>query len=119
MKTTCKQNYTEKDMMYVQDTLYVLGGKWKLLIILALSNGDNRFTEIRKSIPKITTRMLSKELKELEINKLIARTVHDDYPVWIEYSFTEYSKALAPIIAEMIKWSGNHIKEIFNKSGTS
>ena len=57
--------------MYVQDTLYVLGGKWKLLIILALSNGNSRFTEIRKSIPKITTRMLSKELKELEINKLI------------------------------------------------
>jgi len=101
--------------MYVQDALYVLSGKWKLLIILALSNGDKRFMEIQKSIPRITTKMLSKELKELEANKLIRRVVHDENAVWVEYSFTEYSKALAPLIEEMIKWTKSHRREIFEK----
>jgi len=113
MTTICDKAYSEKDMMYVQDALYVLSGKWKLLIILALSNGDKRFMEIQKSIPKITTRMLSKELKELETNKLIKRVIHDDNTVWVEYSFTDYSKALAPMIEEMIRWTKSHRKEIF------
>lgn len=100
-------------MLYIQDTIYVLSGKWKIMILTALANGDNRFMEINKSIPKITTRMLSKELKELESNRLIKRVVHDDYPIWTEYTFTEYSKALAPIIEEMLKWGKAHRDEIF------
>ena len=115
MTTICDKAYSENDMMYVQDALYVLSGKWKLLIILALSNGDKRFMEIQKSIPRITTKMLSKELKELEANKLIRRVVHDENAVWVEYSFTEYSKALAPLIEEMIKWTKSHRREIFEK----
>jgi DNA-binding HxlR family transcriptional regulator len=115
MTTICDKAYSEKDMMYVQDALYVLSGKWKLLIILALSNGDKRFMEIQKSIPKITTKMLSKELKELETNNLIKRVIHEDYPVWIEYTFTEHSKALSPMIEEMIKWTKSHRRKIFEQ----
>jgi len=114
MSIKCIKAYTKRDVMYIQDTLYVLSGKWKIMILMALAAGDKRFMEINKSIPKITTRMLSKELKQMEVNKLIKRVVHNDYPVWVEYTFTEYSKALAPIIEEMLKWGTAHRQEIFN-----
>jgi len=109
---TSKKVYTEMEMKYVQDTLYVLSGKWKLLIIFALCNGNCRFMEIYKSIHQITTRMLSKELKELEANKLVERIIHDDYPIWAEYKPTAYCLTMQPIIDEMIKWGKRHRKKI-------
>jgi DNA-binding HxlR family transcriptional regulator len=114
MSIKCDKAYSERDMMCIQDTLYVLNGKWKTAILIALGNGNGRFMEIHKSIPKITTRVLSKELKEMEANKLVKRIVHDDYPIWVEYTYTEYSKALAPLIEEMRKWGAAHRQEIFN-----
>lgn len=111
-----KKVYTEREMRYVQDTLYVLSGKWKLLIIFALCNGNSRFMEIYKSIPKITTRMLSKELKELEINKLVERIIHDEYPIWAEYKPTAYCLTMQPIIDEMINWAKQHRKKITDNS---
>ena len=99
---------TAEDMKYVQDTLYVISGKWKMLIILAICAGNNRFKEIQRAIPNITTRMLSKELKELEQNKLITRKVYDESPVLIEYSTTAYCKSFGAIIREMIRWGKEH-----------
>ncbi|MBO9730744.1 MAG: helix-turn-helix transcriptional regulator [Chitinophaga sp.] len=115
MSLTTKRIYTEKEMCYVQDTLYVLSGKWKLLIIFSLCNGNNRFMEIHKKIPRITTRMLSKELKDLEANKLIKRIIHDEYPLWIEYKPTTYCLSMQPIIEEMIKWGKQHRIKIKEK----
>ena len=99
-------------MKYIHDTLYVINGKWKMLIIVSLRNGSTRYREIARSIPSITFRMLSKELKEMEQNKLISRKVYDDSPVLIEYSLTEYSKTLWPLLREMINWGKNHRKVI-------
>ncbi len=76
----------------LQDTIYVIGGKWRLPIINSICNGNKRFREIERSIPGITTRMLSKELKEMEMNKLIVRKVTPDTPVLVEYESTEYCK---------------------------
>ena len=102
----------EKDMKYLQDTLYVISGKWKMLIIISLHNGNKRYREIARSLPNITFRMLSKELKELEQNKLIMRAVHDDVSLRIEYNITTYCQNLIPLISEMIKWGKAHRKVI-------
>ncbi len=100
------------ELKALQDTIYVIGGKWTLPVINAICNGNNRFREIERSIPGITTRMLSRELKELEMNKLITRTVYDESPVLVEYSSTDYCKSLGPVIASMITWGKQHRKKI-------
>ncbi len=105
-------NYSCPEMKYIHDTLYVINGKWKMLIIVSLRNGNSRYREIAKSIPSITFRMLSKELKEMEQNKLVSRTVYKDTPVLIEYKLTEYSKTLWPLLKEMIRWGKDHRKVI-------
>lgn len=92
----------------LQDTLYVIGGKWKLPIINSICNGNKRFREIERSIPGITTRMLSKELKEMELNKLVTRTVYTDSPVLVEYNSTPYCKSFGDIILAMIDWGKQH-----------
>lgn len=102
-------------MMPVQDALQVLSGKWKLPILISLGFGNKRFREIAKDIPKITDRMLSKELRELEMNFLIERKVYDTVPVTVEYSKTEYGASLNSVINELYKWGSKHRKKIMNK----
>jgi DNA-binding HxlR family transcriptional regulator len=92
----------------LQDALYVVGGKWKLPIVQSICNGNHRFRDIERSIPGITTRMLSKELKELEMNGIISRTVHADIPVTVLYEPTDYSKVYGPIIMAMIEFGLVH-----------
>ena len=100
----------------VKDALDVLNGKWKLPIIIALSFGNKRFGEMSKEIPKITDRMLSKELRELEMNKLVKRTVYDTIPVTVEYSLTDYGSSLDSVINELRKWGMQHRKLITGKA---
>ena len=104
--------YSCPEMKYIHDTLYVINGKWKMLIIVSLRNGNTRYREIAKSIPSITFRMLSKELKEMEQNKLVSRTVYSEPSILIEYKLTDYSKTLWPLLKEMINWGKNHRKMI-------
>ena len=99
----------------VKDALEVLNGKWKLPIIISLSFGNKRFSEMAKEIPKITDRMLSKELRDLEINQLVKRTVYDTVPVSVEYSLTKYGDSLDSVITELRKWGIQHRKRIMNK----
>ena len=75
-----------KRIMAVRDALDILNGKWKLPIIISLIYGDKRFKEMEREIEGITAKMLSKELKDLEINQLVKRTVYDTMPVTVEYS---------------------------------
>lgn len=99
----------------VSDAIQILSGKWKLPILISLSFGNKRFSEIAKDIPKITDRMLSKELRELEMNYLIKRTVYDSVPVIVEYSMTEYGDSLDNVIMELAKWGRQHRKKIMSK----
>ena len=99
----------------VSDAIQILSGKWKLPILISLQFGNKRFSEIAKDIPKITDRMLSKELRELEMNQLIKRTVYDTVPVTVEYSMTEYGESLDPVILELAKWGRQHRKKIMGK----
>ncbi len=99
----------------VKDTLEVIGGKWKILILISLWEGNKHFREIERSIPKLSTKVLAKELKDLESNKLVVRTIINGFPVRTEYTPTEYSKTLQQVIKELHKWGLNHRKEIFGK----
>lgn len=100
---------------YLQDTLYVISGKWKLPILMAMYEGADRFRDLQRSVLNITTRVLSKELKDLEMNKLIVRNVHDTYPVSITYTLTSYAYTLTPLADEMISWGQQHRKKISEK----
>jgi DNA-binding HxlR family transcriptional regulator len=98
----------------VRDTLDVINGKWKLPIIISVSIGNERFTDIQESIPGITPKVLAKELKELEEHKLIKRTVTGDYPVKISYTAEPYADTLTPLIYAMKDWGLNHRNKIFS-----
>ena len=108
---TMERDQTE-ELRALQDTLYFIGGKWRIPVINSLCNGNRRFREIERSIPGITTRMLSKELKDMELNKLLKRTVYPETPVLIEYEPTEYCRTFGNIIMEMIKWGREHRRVI-------
>ncbi|UOB18307.1 winged helix-turn-helix transcriptional regulator [Abyssalbus ytuae] len=113
--TSGKKESCTKIIQPVQDALYVLSGKWKLPIIISLTYGNKRFSQMAREIPKITDRMLAKELRELEINQLVKRKVYDSIPVMVEYSLTEYGKTLNPAIDELYKWGVQHRKKIIGK----
>jgi len=100
----------------VRDALDVLNGKWKLPIIISLSFGNKRFKQIANEIPNITDKMLSKELRYLEMNELIKRTVYDSVPVMVEYSMTAYGKTLGNVINELRTWGLHHRKRMMVKS---
>ena len=97
-----------RSLSAIQDTLYVLGGKWKLPIIIALFNGPQRFRELQRSLESITPKVLSKELKELELNEFITRTVFPTTPVTVEYQLTEYSRTLGDVLNAMRDWGEQH-----------
>lgn len=103
-------------MLPVKDALDILSGKWKLQIILALSFNKKRFNELVRDIPGLTPKVLSKELKELEVNELISRTVYDTQPVSVEYKLTAYGQTLKPLIGELYKWGEKHRKRIIARS---
>jgi DNA-binding HxlR family transcriptional regulator len=100
---------------HVQDTLHVLGGKWRLPIIIAIKHGNKRFKDIKAFVPKITNRVLSAELKQLEVNKLIKRTVYEDYPITVEYTITEYSNTVKDVVKVMGAWGDGHRKKVKEK----
>ena len=106
---------SEQFVLAINDTLNVISGKWKLPIIGSLLYGKKRFRELEKEISRITPRMLSKELKDLEVNGIVTRTVYDSFPVIIEYELTTSGKTLHQVLEVMIKWGLQHRKIAFGK----
>jgi DNA-binding HxlR family transcriptional regulator len=104
-----------EEVQALQDTIYVIGGKWKLPIINAICNGATRFRDIERSIPGITTRMLSRELKQMELNGLVQRVEDEDSPMKVQYRSTAYCKSFGHIILEMISWGKAHREKIKGK----
>lgn len=99
-------------LLPIRDALDILSGKWKIPIIVALCVHKRRFKELHRDITGITAKMLSKELKELELNKLVNRAVHATSPVTVEYSITEYGHSLWPVIRELRDWGLKHRDKI-------
>jgi len=98
----------------IHNTLDILNGKWKIAIIGSLSFGKKRFMELQREVEGIGSKMLSKELRDLEINELVKRTVFDTKPVTVQYELTDYGKTLQSIIKEMADWGKNHRKRIMS-----
>jgi len=104
--TTEKQKYD----WGMDATLGVIGGKWKPLILYELSDETLRFSQLFNRIqPKITQRMLTKQLRELERDGLITRKVYAQVPPKVEYSLTEMGKSLMPILEQLCKWGYEHM----------
>lgn len=102
-------------LLPVRDALDFLSGKWKLPIIISLSFGNKRFKELAADVQGITDKMLSKELRDLEQNQLVKRTVYDSVPVRVEYSLTDYGSSLDKVIVELRTWGVQHRKRIMKK----
>ncbi|WP_181347006.1 helix-turn-helix domain-containing protein [Thalassobacillus sp. CUG 92003] len=93
----------------VEDALSILVGKWKPIILLyLLQEGTKRFNELKRSMPDITQKMLTKQLRELEEEDIIARVVYPQVPPKVEYSITDYGRSLEPILEAMHEWGTNH-----------
>ncbi|WP_347374058.1 helix-turn-helix domain-containing protein [Aequorivita sp. Q41] len=111
-----KENSTnmlnEKSIMECDLTYAVckVGGRWKLLILCKLENGKLRFSEIRRLIPKITERMLTLQLRELEKDGLVKRTVYAEVPPRVDYELTPIAIELIPIWSKLSNWGAKYKK---------
>ncbi|AQX04382.1 helix-turn-helix transcriptional regulator [Elizabethkingia meningoseptica] len=100
-------NNLNKQYIIECDTPYavsLIGGRWKLLILCQLEGGKKRFGELHKSICNITERMLTTQLREMEKNNIVKRTVYAEVPPRVEYEYTEIGKELIPILKQLGHW---------------
>ncbi|MEC3876987.1 winged helix-turn-helix transcriptional regulator [Chryseobacterium salviniae] len=105
-----------KQIMAVHDAMDVLNGKWKISVISSVCyHNKRRFSDILNDVKGISNKMLSKELKELEMNQLITRIVLDTQPVTVQYQLTEYGLTLKNIIDTLADWGTEHRKVIVGK----
>ena len=106
-------NSTPKEYKYdwpIDATLDVIGGKWKPLIIYALNDETLRFSQLLDKLhPRVTQRMLTKQLRQLEADGLITRKVYTQVPPKVEYSLTELGKSLMPILDQLCEWGYEHM----------
>lgn len=112
---TGDKEYSEdcfKLLSSVSDALYAIGGKWKLMIIIAMARGNNRFTELQRVVTGISARVLSSELKELEMNGFIVKKVAVGYPVSIAYELLPYSHTLEEVVGALSRWGMQHREKI-------
>ncbi|MDF2381372.1 helix-turn-helix transcriptional regulator [Nostoc ellipsosporum NOK] len=93
----------------LQEILGVIGGKWSMSIIYALFTGTKRFSELERLVPNINTRMLVKELKNMEANGIVVRKVFATVPPTVEYTLTTKGEKLEPIINELYKWGVEYV----------
>ncbi len=110
-----KESMCQQKLMVTRDALEVIQGKWRLPIVLALTFGPKRFGELQKDIVDISPKMLSQELKALEENKIVTRTLYDSMPVTVEYSLTPLGESMKKLMDELLKWGIHFRHEILGK----
>jgi DNA-binding HxlR family transcriptional regulator len=109
----------KKEIMAIHDTMDVLSGKWKISIISTMCYyNQRRFSDILNDLNGISNKQLSKELKELEQNKLIKRTVLDTQPIAVQYNLTEYGCSLKSLIYDLANWGAKHRQVIIGETKT-
>lgn len=102
------ETYDCSDGCPVEAALEVIGGKWKGLALYHLGSGTKRFNELKRLCGTVTQRMLTKQLRELERDGLVTRTVHPVVPPKVEYALTPKARALVPILATLRAWGIEH-----------
>lgn len=95
----------------VETTLELIGGKYKALILWHLSEKTLRFSELRKEIPSATAKMLTQQLRELEMQQLLHREVYPVVPPKVEYSLTKLGQSLMPVLVAMRDWGTNYLRD--------
>lgn len=99
-------------ILAISDTMEILNGKWKMSIIACLCYQPMRYSVLLKEVKGISGKMLSRELKDLEMNELIERNVLNTAPVAVEYRITEYGKSLKELTSTIAEWGINHRQRI-------
>lgn len=94
----------------VEAALDVIGGRWKGVILFHLLEGPRRFNELRRLLPKVTQRMLTLQLRELEADGVILREVHAQVPPRVEYSLTDFGTSLRTILADLRAWGSLYVE---------
>ncbi|WP_313385043.1 helix-turn-helix domain-containing protein [Chishuiella sp.] len=102
-------------ILAIHDTMDVLNGKWKVSIIACLCYKSMRYSELLREVKGISGKVLSRELKDLEINLLIERKVLQPKPISVQYEITEYGASLKELTQAIANWGLNHRKKIINK----
>lgn len=102
-----KKLHDQKECQVVK-ALAIIGGKWKLPLIKRLTGSTKRYNELFRELEGVTQRMLTKQLRELEIDKIVARKVYSEIPPKVEYSLTKAGKELHTVILELEKWGKKH-----------
>ncbi len=112
-----KQRHTRFDCnpgCAVEATVSLIDGKWKCVILNALLAGTTRFGELRRQLPGVTPRMLTAQLRELEVDGLVVRTVYAQVPPKVEYALSDLGRSLEPVIAGLKAWGRDHL-HLFSK----
>lgn len=104
------KTYARNPGCSVEACLEVIGGKWKGVILSHLLGGKRRFGELRRLIPGATQRMLTNQLRELEADGVITRTVYAQVPPKVEYELTEFGRSLEPIVVQMRAWGDEYLR---------
>lgn len=100
-------------VLAIKDVMELLSGKWKLQIVgTLLLNGTMRFMELKRALQGIAPKKLSNDLQDLELNKLVTRTVVHTKPITVEYALTEHGRTLDKLIGELINWGAEHRNKI-------
>lgn len=107
MEQRCKSTFN----CPVEATIQLIGGKYKAVILWHLMNDTLRYSELHRKIPKATDKMLAQQLRELERDGLISRTVYPVVPPKTEYSLTDFGKSLVPILDAMCDWGTDYLQK--------
>lgn len=96
----------------IEVTVTIVGGKWKAGILFHLLDGKKRFGEIKKTMSGVSQRILTLQLRELEADKILTRTVFPEVPPRVEYELTNFGLSLKPILMEMMKWGDRYSRQV-------
>jgi DNA-binding HxlR family transcriptional regulator len=99
------------DYCGIRCSMEVLGGKWKLLIVAELFKSKKRYSELKRSIPEISEKMLISSLQELEHHNIVVRTVVEAIPPQVEYTLSTYGQTVRPVLETLFGWGEGHIKK--------
>jgi DNA-binding HxlR family transcriptional regulator len=96
-------------------TINIIGGKWKPVILHMLSSTSMRFGQLKKSIPPVSQKMLTQQLRELELDGIVSRTVYPEVPPRVDYALTALGESLVPVIENLYQWGENYLKSAAGK----
>lgn len=110
-----KNKQKQVQLRDVQDVIDVIGGRWRGAILASLCDKEKRFNELKRDLGSVTPRTLTKELKYLEMNKLVDKEIVSTNPKMVQYSLTKHGKSLEPLIGSIVAWGQKHRKIILGR----